>query len=60
MALTRALFAVQHGARILVLDEPTAWLDTRGEAEFFDRFLEITKGVTTSGHLPPVLDGAAS
>jgi ATP-binding cassette, subfamily B, bacterial len=47
VALARALFAVQHGARVLVLDEPTAWLDARGEAEFFDRFLEITKGVTT-------------
>jgi ATP-binding cassette, subfamily B, bacterial len=47
VALARALFAVQHGARMLVLDEPTAWLDARGEAEFFDRFLEITKGVTT-------------
>jgi ATP-binding cassette, subfamily B, bacterial len=47
IALARALFAVQHGARILVLDEPTAWLDVRGEAEFFDRFLEITSGVTS-------------
>lgn len=47
VALARALFAVDHGARILVLDEPTAWLDARGEAEFFDRFLEITRGVTT-------------
>ena len=47
VALARALFGVQHGARVLVLDEPTAWLDARGEAEFFDRFLEITKGVTT-------------
>ncbi|MFD9721698.1 ABC transporter ATP-binding protein [Streptomyces sp. NPDC059076] len=47
MALARALFAVRHGARILVLDEPTAWLDARGEAEFFERFLELTQGVTT-------------
>jgi ATP-binding cassette, subfamily B, bacterial len=47
VALARALFAVQHGARMLVLDEPTASLDARGEAEFFTRFLEITKGVTT-------------
>lgn len=47
IALARALFAVRHGARILVLDEPTAWLDARGEAEFFDRFLDITAGVTT-------------
>jgi ATP-binding cassette, subfamily B, bacterial len=38
---------VRHGARILVLDEPTAWLDARGEADFFDRFLEITEGTTT-------------
>lgn len=47
VALARALFAVRHGARILVLDEPTAWLDARGEADFFDRFLEITEGTTT-------------
>jgi ATP-binding cassette subfamily B protein len=47
VALARALFAVRHGARILILDEPTAWLDARGEADFFDRFLEITEGTTT-------------
>ncbi len=47
IALARALFAVRHGATILVLDEPTAWLDARGEADFFDRFLDITSGTTT-------------
>ncbi len=47
IALARALFAVRHGATILVLDEPTAWLDARGEADFFDRFLDITAGTTT-------------
>jgi ATP-binding cassette, subfamily B, bacterial len=47
VALARALFAVRHGARMLVLDEPTAWLDARGEAEFFERFLEITEGTTS-------------
>jgi ATP-binding cassette, subfamily B, bacterial len=47
VALARALFAVRHGANILVLDEPTAWLDARGEADFFDRFLEITEGTTS-------------
>lgn len=47
LALARALFGVDHGAQILVLDEPTAWLDAQGEAEFFDRFLDITRGLTT-------------
>lgn len=47
IALARALFAVRHGARILVLDEPTAWLDARGEADFFDRFLHIIEGTTS-------------
>ena len=47
MALARALFAVEHGATVLVLDEPTAALDVRGEAEVYDRFLELTRGVTT-------------
>jgi ATP-binding cassette subfamily B protein len=47
LALARALFAARHGARVLVLDEPTAWLDVRGEAEFFSNFLDITAGLTT-------------
>lgn len=47
IALARALFAVQAGAFVLVLDEPTAQLDARAEVAFFDRFLELTKGLTT-------------
>jgi ATP-binding cassette, subfamily B, bacterial len=47
LALARALFATFHGARVLVLDEPTAALDVRGEAAFFKRFHEITEGLTT-------------
>jgi ATP-binding cassette, subfamily B, bacterial len=47
VALARALFAASHGAQVLVLDEPTAWLDARGEAAFYERFLEITAGLTT-------------
>ena len=47
LALARALFATRHGARLLVLDEPTAALDVRSEARFYSRFLEITAGLTT-------------
>ena len=47
LALARALFATFHGARILVLDEPTAALDVRAEARFYQRFHEITAGLTT-------------
>ncbi|MGH7918581.1 MAG: ATP-binding cassette domain-containing protein [Candidatus Dormibacteraceae bacterium] len=46
LALARALFANRHGARLLVLDEPTAALDVRSEGLFYQRFLEITKGLT--------------
>lgn len=47
IALARALYAVDAGAGILVLDEPTASLDVRAEAELYDRFLELTAGLTT-------------
>ena len=47
VALARALAAVQAGAGVLVLDEPTASLDVRSEAEVFDRLLAATRGVTT-------------
>jgi ATP-binding cassette subfamily B protein len=39
--------AVEGGANVLVLDEPTANLDVRAEAAFFDRFLQLTQGLTT-------------
>ena len=47
IALARALYAAARGARVLVLDEPTAQLDIRAEADFYNRFLELTAGVTT-------------
>ena len=47
LALARALFATEHGARVLVLDEPTAALDVHAEARFYERFHEITSGLTT-------------
>jgi ATP-binding cassette subfamily B protein len=47
VALARALCAVQQGAGLVLLDEPTAQLDVRGEAEIFDRILEATRNRTT-------------
>lgn len=47
VALARALAAVAGGSGVLVLDEPTAALDVRAEAQLFDRFLEVTRGMTT-------------
>jgi ATP-binding cassette subfamily B protein len=47
VALARCLLAIEAGARILVLDEPTASLDVRAEAEFFTQFIELTEGLTT-------------
>jgi ATP-binding cassette, subfamily B, bacterial len=47
VALARALCAVELGAGLVLLDEPTAQLDVRGEAEIFDRILEATRAVTT-------------
>jgi ABC-type multidrug transport system fused ATPase/permease subunit len=47
VALARALCAVQVGAGVVVLDEPTAQLDVRGEAEIFNRILAATRQCTT-------------
>lgn len=46
VALARALCAVELGASIVLLDEPTAQLDVRGEAEVFNRILSATRGCT--------------
>jgi ATP-binding cassette subfamily B protein len=47
IALARALCAVRVGAGIVILDEPTAQLDVRGEAEIFERILTATRDCTT-------------
>jgi len=47
IALARALCAVKLGAGLVLLDEPTAQLDVRGEAEIFNRILEATRKATT-------------
>jgi ABC-type multidrug transport system fused ATPase/permease subunit len=47
VALARALCAVERGAGVVLLDEPTAQLDVRGEAEIFERILGATNRCTT-------------
>jgi len=47
IALARALCAVKMGASVVLLDEPTAQLDVRGEAEIFERILHATRDCTT-------------
>ncbi|MFN2465073.1 MAG: ABC transporter ATP-binding protein [Candidatus Dormibacteria bacterium] len=47
VAVARALFGLDAGAGVLVLDEPTANLDVRSEAAIFDRLVDFTRGQTT-------------
>ncbi len=47
VALARAICGVKQGAGLVLLDEPTAQLDVRGEAEIFARLLEATRDCTT-------------
>jgi len=47
VALARALCAVRSGAGLVLLDEPTAQLDVRGESEIFERVLAATRHCTT-------------
>lgn len=47
IALARALYAVRTGAGLVLLDEPTAQLDVRGELAIFERVLAATRSATT-------------
>ena len=47
VALARALCGVKQGAGVVLLDEPTAQLDVRGETEIFRRLIEATSHCTT-------------
>lgn len=44
IALARAYM---RDAQLMILDEPTAALDARAEYEVFQRFVELTKGITS-------------
>ncbi|HEX3929940.1 MAG TPA: ABC transporter ATP-binding protein [Nocardioides sp.] len=47
VALARAIAKVHGGASAVLLDEPTAMLDVRGESEIFRRVLGSTAAATT-------------
>ena len=46
VALARVIYGVQHGRRLLIMDEPTAHLDAGQEAEFYDRVVKTLAGTT--------------
>ncbi|MFF8711761.1 ABC transporter ATP-binding protein [Streptomyces sp. NPDC015184] len=46
VGIARALWALYHGAGVLILDEPTSALDVRGETELHDLLLDITENKT--------------
>ncbi len=46
VALARAIYGVQHGRRLMIMDEPTAHLDAGQEAEFYDRVVKTLTGAT--------------
>jgi ATP-binding cassette subfamily B protein len=54
VALARAMYAIDGGARLLILDEPTANLDPRGEQELFDSVLgsSVARGDATQSEAP--------
>ncbi|MFI7633007.1 ABC transporter ATP-binding protein [Nonomuraea sp. NPDC049400] len=46
IAIARAIFAVEHGRDLLILDEPTAHLDVEAEAGFYRRIIAEVTGAT--------------
>ena len=46
VVLARAIYALRRGAKILVLDEPTAHLDVRTEFEVFERLARLAGQAT--------------
>ena len=55
LAFSRALLAVERGARVLVLDEPTANLDVRAEAALYEQLIDLTESPDPDSALVTVL-----
>lgn len=47
LVLARAIVQVRHGARLVLLDEPTSSLDGEGEAMVYSELVRTVHGVTT-------------
>jgi len=47
IGLARAMMAAGGGVGVLLMDEPTANLDARGEAQVYEQFLDLTRDLTT-------------
>ncbi len=58
VALARALLRIRHGARWLILDEPTAGLDSDHEARVIDAVRNTGAAALIVTHRPAVLDAA--
>jgi ATP-binding cassette subfamily B protein len=48
LGLARSLFSLAHGARLLILDEPTSNLDTSSEERLISRLVDETRGAATT------------
>ncbi|SEH03089.1 ATP-binding cassette, subfamily B [Nonomuraea solani] len=46
LAIARVLYAVAQGRRLIVLDEPTAHLDVRAEADFYQNVVAAAQGAS--------------
>lgn len=58
VALARALLRIRHGARLLILDEPTAGLDSDREAHVVDAVRASGASALIVSHRPAVLQAA--
>ncbi|MDN5727008.1 MAG: ATP-binding cassette domain-containing protein, partial [Propionibacteriales bacterium] len=59
IAIARAIYAAHAGRELVILDEPTANLDVRAEAAFYEKVVRSLPNVTVVLILPPAVHGAS-